>query len=58
MVPAEISFSDYLSLTTVLHEWAESYDSKDWSRLSTILAPTLRIDYRSFLNKLWPALPA
>ncbi|RMD39414.1 hypothetical protein DV735_g5710, partial [Chaetothyriales sp. CBS 134920] len=30
----------------------------DWTRLSKILAPSLRIDYRSFLNKLWPAMPA
>ncbi|KAL8711480.1 MAG: hypothetical protein Q9220_004138 [cf. Caloplaca sp. 1 TL-2023] len=58
MVPAEISFSDYLSLSHVLYEWADSYDSKDWSRLALCIAPTLRIDYRSFLNKLWPALPA
>ena len=39
-------------------EWAESYDSKDWKRLEKCIAPTLRIDYRSFLNKLWEAMPA
>ena len=39
-------------------EWAESYDSKDWKRLEKCIAPTLRIDYRSFLNKIWEAMPA
>lgn len=39
-------------------EWAESYDSKDWARLRKCIAPTLRIDYRSFLNKLWEDMSA
>lgn len=39
-------------------EWADSYDSKDWVRLSKCIAPTLRIDYRSFLNQIWEAMPA
>jgi len=54
----EISFQDFLGLNTCLYEWADSYDSKDWARLEKCIAPTLRIDYRSFLNKLWPAMPA
>ncbi|POS74439.1 scytalone dehydratase [Diaporthe helianthi] len=54
----EITFSDYLGLNAALFEWADSYDSKDWKRLSRCIAPTLRIDYRSFLDKLWPAMPA
>ena len=41
-----------------MFEWAESYDSKNWDRLAKCIAPTLRIDYRSFLNKLWEAMPA
>lgn len=41
-----------------VYEWACSYDTKDWNRLSKCIAPTLRIDYRSFLNKLWEAMPA
>lgn len=32
--------------------------SQDWDRLSKVIAPTLRIDYRSFLNKIWEAMPA
>jgi scytalone dehydratase len=31
---------------------------QDWERLRKIVAPTVRIDYRSFLNKLWPEMPA
>jgi len=56
--PLEISFQDFLGLNTCLYEWADSYDSKDWARLSRCIAPTLRIDYRSFLNKIWEAMPA
>ncbi len=41
-----------------LYTWAHSYDTKNWSQLATCIAPTLRIDYRSFLNKLWEAMPA
>lgn len=58
MVNGNITFDDYLGLTTCLVEWADSYDTKDWERLSKCIAPTLRIDYRSFLDKLWPAMLA
>lgn len=58
LVPEEISFSDYLGLNAALFEWAESYDSKNWARLRACVAPTMRIDYRSFLDKIWEALPA
>ncbi|KAJ9142408.1 Scytalone dehydratase [Pleurostoma richardsiae] len=54
----QLSFSDVLGCQTALYEWAESYDTKDWDRLSKCIAPTLYIDYRSFLNKLWEAMPA
>jgi len=56
--PNEITFHDYVGLTTAAYEWADSYDSKDWERLRRCIAPTLRIDYRSFLDKLWEAMPA
>jgi len=52
------SFEDILGCQTALFEWAESYDTKDWERLSKCVAPILRIDYRSFMNKLWEAMPA
>jgi len=58
MAAGNISFDDYLGLTTAVFEWADSYDSKDWDRLSKCIAPTLIVDYRSFLNKKWDALPA
>ncbi|PKS11817.1 hypothetical protein jhhlp_001110 [Lomentospora prolificans] len=56
-IPA-ITMDDYLGLNAALYEWADSYDSKDWTRLSKCIAPTLRIDYRSFLDKMWEAMPA
>ena len=81
---------DYLGLNATLYEWADSYDSKDWVRHSSIYEPHLKsaslplrrlmsslcsekgkrmagvltfwpflqIDYRSFLDKLWEAMPA
>jgi len=53
-----ISFEDFLACSEAYFEWADSYDSKDWARLRKCIAPTLRIDYRSFLNKIWEAMPA
>jgi len=53
-----ITFEDYLGLQSCLYEWADSYDAKDWTRLSKCIAPTLRVDYRSFLGKIWEAMPA
>ncbi|KAK4234118.1 putative scytalone dehydratase [Achaetomium macrosporum] len=49
---------DIVGCQEALYEWAESYDTKDWNRLSKCIAPTLRIDYRAFLDKLWEAMPA
>ncbi|KAL6720350.1 hypothetical protein ACLMJK_002271 [Lecanora helva] len=48
LVPEEISFSGKL----------KPFSDLDWERLRKCVAPTLRIDYRSFLNKIWEALPA
>ncbi|KAI2465938.1 scytalone dehydratase [Annulohypoxylon bovei var. microspora] len=58
MATGNISFEDYLGLQACLVEWADSYDTKDWDRLRKCIAPTLRVDYRSFLDKLWEAIPA
>ncbi|KAF2751507.1 Scytalone dehydratase [Sporormia fimetaria CBS 119925] len=52
------TFEDVLGCQAACYEWADSYDSKDWERLRKCIAPTLRIDYRSFLNKLWESMPA
>ncbi|KAJ4292104.1 Scytalone dehydratase [Collariella sp. IMI 366227] len=54
----QITFEEYLGCSEAAFEWADSYDSKDWERLKKCIAPTLRIDYRSFLDKLWEAMPA
>ena len=40
-----ITFEDYLGLTTAVYEWADSYDSKDWDRLRKCIAPTLRVSH-------------
>lgn len=53
-----MNVTEYLGCTAACFEWADSYDSKDWGRLSKCIAPTLRIDYRSFLDKIWPSMPA
>ena len=34
---------DVLGCQAALFDWAESYDSKDWDRLSKCIAPTLRV---------------
>ncbi|KAL6702822.1 hypothetical protein ACN47E_000908 [Coniothyrium glycines] len=49
---------DVLECQAVALEWAESFDSKDWDRLSLCLAPTLFIDYRPVIGKMWEQLPA
>lgn len=33
-------------------------ESQDWERLRKTVAPSLRVDYRSFLNKLWEDMAA
>ena len=68
-----MDFSDVLGCQAALYEWAESYDTKDWNRLSRCIAPELRvsiilhlsisskasqIDYRAVTNKLFEHLPA
>lgn len=68
------TFDDVMGCQTAVYEWADSYDSKvcclsyipfdgadnrqDWDRLRKCIAPTLRIDYRSFLDKIWEEMPA
>ncbi|KKA17756.1 Scytalone dehydratase [Rasamsonia emersonii CBS 393.64] len=52
------TFEEVTACQRALFEWADSYDTKDWERLKKCVAPTLRIDYRSFLDKLWEAMPS
>ncbi|RYP31593.1 hypothetical protein DL767_005702 [Monosporascus sp. MG133] len=58
MANGDITFEDFQGIQKALFEWADSYDSKNWDRLRECIAPTLRVDYRSFLDKLWEAMPA
>ncbi|RYP81225.1 hypothetical protein DL770_005953 [Monosporascus sp. CRB-9-2] len=58
MANGDITFEDFQAIQKALFEWADSYDSKNWDRLRECIAPTLRVDYRSFLDKLWEAMPA
>jgi len=53
-----ISCDEMQGCMAAVYEWACSYDTKDWDRLAKCIAPTLRIDYRSFLNKIWEEMPA
>ncbi|KAL9092560.1 MAG: hypothetical protein Q9165_004364 [Trypethelium subeluteriae] len=53
-----VTHEEMLGCMAAVFEWADSYDTKDWDRLSKCIAPTLRIDYRSFLDKMWEAMPA
>lgn len=41
----DITFPEFLALSRLTFEWADSYDSKDFSRLAAILAPTVTLDY-------------
>ena len=34
---------DMLGCMAACFEWADSYDTKDWTRLSKCIAPTLRV---------------
>jgi scytalone dehydratase len=44
-----VAFSDLGHITNT---------KKDWDRLRKCIAPTLKVDYRSFLDKEWDAMPA
>ncbi|KAM3519023.1 hypothetical protein NHJ13051_007778 [Beauveria bassiana] len=53
-----ISFQEYLDVTALLFEWGDSYDAKDWSRLRSIIAPTLYVDYSKIGKAVWETMPA
>ncbi|CAG8886285.1 unnamed protein product [Penicillium nalgiovense] len=61
-IPAEpnldISFQDYLILSKLVFDWADSYDAKDWDRLRSIIAPTLTVDYTKIGLKRWDNMSA
>ncbi|CAG8979509.1 hypothetical protein HYALB_00004961 [Hymenoscyphus albidus] len=51
-----VSFEDYLELTALMFDWGDSYDAKDWTRLRSIIAPTLLVDYTDIGKPKWPAM--
>ncbi|KAJ5317994.1 hypothetical protein PENANT_c004G05124 [Penicillium antarcticum] len=54
----DISFQDYLILSKLVFDWADSYDAKDWDRLRGIIAPTLTVDYTEVGLKRWDDMSA
>ncbi|KAJ5365810.1 Scytalone dehydratase [Penicillium concentricum] len=54
----DISFQDYLILSKLVFDWADSYDAKDWDRLRSIIAPTLKVDYTKIGLKKWDSMAA
>jgi scytalone dehydratase len=55
---ALIIAADVLDCQSAMFEWAESFDTKDWDRLSKCLAPTLYLDYRAVMGKMWEQMEA
>jgi scytalone dehydratase len=47
---------DYLDLSKLAFEWAESYDTKDWKLLRELLAPSVRLDFRAIQQPLYENL--
>lgn len=43
---------DYLKIHNIAFQWSESYDNKDWECLRRILAPKVRLDFRSLMGEL------
>ncbi|KAK4234365.1 Scytalone dehydratase [Achaetomium macrosporum] len=50
--------TDVLGCQAAFFELAESFDTKDWDRLAQCIAPTLYVDYRQVIGKLWESMPA
>ncbi|ETI19894.1 hypothetical protein G647_08909 [Cladophialophora carrionii CBS 160.54] len=49
---------EVIACQAAIFEWAESFDTKDWTRLAEIVAPTLYVDYRAVMGMLWESMPA
>ncbi|KAL1995039.1 hypothetical protein VTN49DRAFT_1226 [Thermomyces lanuginosus] len=56
MPTTDIDFKDYLEVSRLSFEWAESYDTKDWDRLRRILTSTVTIDYSEIGLQRWEAM--
>ncbi|KAJ6103433.1 hypothetical protein N7486_005860 [Penicillium sp. IBT 16267x] len=44
-IPKNLSFQDYIAITKISRVWADGYDSKDYARLFSTLAPNVAVDY-------------
>ncbi|KAK5993542.1 Scytalone dehydratase-like protein [Cladobotryum mycophilum] len=51
-------YTEWRDCTELTFEWADSYDTKDWARLASILAPTISVNYASVNDYRNDALPA
>lgn len=51
---------EHLACTSISQQWAISYDTKNWSLLSTLVTPSVHIDYTSVMgpSHLFPSMPA
>ncbi|KAF3036168.1 hypothetical protein E8E12_003883 [Didymella heteroderae] len=57
-IRTDITFEEYLACTHISQQWANSYDTKDWSLLSSIITPSLHINYTSVMgpSHLFPSM--
>ena len=53
-----LSAEDLNGLNRSVFEWADSTDTKDWTRLQANLAPELYVDYRPLGLDCWPRMSA
>jgi len=51
LIPSLIVVIEYRACMELTMNWADSYDSKNWARLATILAPTINV-IRGFLPSM------
>ncbi|KAK3629215.1 hypothetical protein LTR56_005091 [Elasticomyces elasticus] len=56
--PKTLTYNETVACQSALFEWAESFDTKDWERLSQCIAPTLYVDYRAVMGMIWESMPA
>ncbi|KAK1035947.1 hypothetical protein LTR74_018867, partial [Friedmanniomyces endolithicus] len=52
------TYEDTVACQAAAFEWAESFDTKDWERLSRCIAPTLYVDYSAVMGIMWESIPA
>ncbi|MCJ1327337.1 hypothetical protein MMC10_004006 [Thelotrema lepadinum] len=58
IISQDLTAADINGLQKCLFDWADSYDQKDWTRLSNNVAPTIDLDYTHLGKPHWPSMPA